>query len=63
MSVIPNPKTGDDFIDLLIVTGVSSEVIQLMAADTQRYVRSLTREEIRKYQKIYRRAKKLFCSY
>jgi len=63
MPVIPNPKTGDDFIDLLIVTGVSSEVIQLMAADTARYVRSLDREEIRAYQKIYRRAKKLFCSY
>lgn len=61
MSVIPNPRSGDPFINLLIVSGVDDETIQLMGRDIQKYVRSLTREQVREYQKIFRTAKAEYC--
>jgi hypothetical protein len=59
--VIPNPRSGDPFINLLIVSGVDDETIQLMSRDIQMYVKSLAREEIREYQKIFRDAKAEYC--
>jgi len=61
MSVIPNPRSGDPFINLLIVSGVDDKTIQLMAQDIQKYVRSLSREEVRAYQKIFRAVKAEYC--
>jgi len=61
MSVIPNPRSGDPFINLLIVSGVDDETIQLMGRDIQKYVRSLTREQVREYQRIFRTAKAEYC--
>jgi hypothetical protein len=63
MPVIPNPKTGDEFIDLLLVIGVSDETIQEMSADISRYNASLSRDQQRDRVKVYRKVKKLFCSY
>lgn len=62
MSVILNPRSGDPFINLLIVSGVDDETIQLMGRDIQTYVKSLTRVEVREYQKIFREAKKEYCA-
>tara|TARA_R110000751_G_C13609291_1_gene463188 strand:- start:492 stop:680 length:189 start_codon:yes stop_codon:yes gene_type:complete len=62
MPVIPNPRTGDEFLNLLIVSGVDEETLQLMQRDIQKYVRSLSREEIRKYQIIFRTAKAEYCN-
>ena len=61
MPVIPNPRTGDEFLNLLIVSGVNEETLQLMQRDIQRYVKSLSREEIREYQKVFRATKSLYC--
>jgi len=61
MSVIPNPRSGDPFINLLIVSGVDDETIQLMGRDIQKYVNSLTREQVREYQKVFRTAKAEYC--
>ena len=61
MSVISNPRSGDPFINLLIVSGVDDETIQLMGRDIQKYVQSLTREQIREYQVIFRTAKAEYC--
>ena len=61
MPVIPNPRTGDSFINLLIVSGVDDETIQLMGRDIQKYVQSLTRDEVREYQVIFRMAKAEYC--
>ena len=59
--VIPNPRSGDPFINLLIVSGVNDETIQLMSRDIQKYVQSLTREQVREYQRIFREAKAEYC--
>lgn len=61
--VIQNPKTGDDFIDLLVVLGVSDETIQEMSADISRYTASLSRDQQRERVKLIRKVKKLFSSY
>ncbi len=61
MPVISNPRSGDEFLNLLIVSGVSEETLQLMQRDIQKYVQSLSREEIRKYQVIFRAAKAEYC--
>lgn len=62
MPVISNPRSGDPFINLLIVSGVDDETIQLMGRDIQRYVKSLTRDQVREYQRIFRDAKKEYCA-
>jgi hypothetical protein len=59
--VIPNPRTGDEFLNLLIVSGVDEETLQLMQRDIQSYVQSLTRDQVREYQVIFRAAKKEYC--
>jgi DNA-binding ferritin-like protein (Dps family) len=59
--VIPNPRSGDPFINLLIVSGVDDETIQVMGRDIQRYVKSLTRDQVREYQRIFRDAKAEYC--
>ena len=61
MPVIPNPRSGDEFLNLLIVSGVDEETLQLMQRDIQSYVQSLSREEIREYQKVFRTAKAEYC--
>ena len=61
MPVIPNPKTGDEFLNLLIVSGVSEETLQFMQRDIQKYVQSLSRDQVREYQRIFRAAKKEYC--
>ena len=61
MRVIPNPRTGDEFLNLLIVSGVDEETLQLMQRDIQSYVQSLTRDQVREYQKIFREAKAEYC--
>ena len=61
MPVIPNPRSGDEFLNLLIVSGVDEETLQLMQRDIQKYVRSLTREQVREYQRIFRTAKAEYC--
>lgn len=60
--VIQNPKTGDNFIDLLIVLGASDETIQEMAADISRYVNSLTKEENKERIKVFRKVDRIYCS-
>jgi len=61
MPVISNPRTGDEFLNLLIVSGVDDETLQLMQRDIQSYVRSLTRDQVREYQVIFRAAKAEYC--
>jgi hypothetical protein len=61
MPVIPNPRSGDEFLNLLIVSGVNEETLQLMQRDIQKYVRSLGSVEVREYQRIFREAKAEYC--
>jgi site-specific recombinase XerD len=61
MPVISNPRTGDEFLNLLIVSGVDEETLQLMQRDIQKYVQSLSRNDIREYQRIFRTAKAEYC--
>jgi site-specific recombinase XerD len=61
MSVIFNPRTGDEFLNLLIVSGVSEETLQFMQRDIQFYVQSLSRNQVREYQRIFREAKAEYC--
>jgi hypothetical protein len=61
MPVIPNPRTGDEFLNLLIVSGVSEETLQFMQRDIQFYVQSLSRNQVREYQRIFREAKAEYC--
>jgi len=60
--VIPNPKTGDDFIDLLVVIGVDDETIQEMSADIARYTALLSRDQQRERVKLIRKVNKIYCS-
>ena len=60
--VIQNPKTGDDFIDLLVVIGVSDETIQEMSADISRYTASLSRDQQRERVKLFRKVNRIYCS-
>ena len=61
MRVIPNPRTGDEFLNLLIVSGVDEETLQLMQRDIQSYVQSLTRDQQRERIRISREAKAEYC--
>ena len=61
--VIQNPKTGDDFVDLLIVIGVSDETIQEMSADIARYTNSLSRDQQKERLKLFRKVKNIYSSY
>jgi len=58
MAIINDPRTGDDFLDLLIASGVSDKTIQQVSREIEMYVRSLTREEVREYIKISNRISK-----
>lgn len=60
--VIQNPKTGDDFIDLLVVIGIDDETIQEMSADIARYTNTLSRDQQRERVKVFRKVKKIYCS-
>lgn len=61
MSVIPNPRSGDPFINLLIVSGIDDETIQLMTRDIQKYTRRLSRTEQKERLRIFREAKAEYC--
>ena len=61
MPVISNPRTGDEFLNLLIVSGVDEETLQLMQRDIQNYVQSLSRDEQRDRIRIFREAKAEYC--
>jgi len=61
MPVISNPRSGDEFLNLLIVSGVSEETLQFMQRDIQSYVQSLSRDQVREYQRIFREAKAEYC--
>ena len=52
MPIIADPKTGDDFLDLLIASGVSEQTIRAVSRDIEMYVRSLLQDEVREYIKI-----------
>jgi hypothetical protein len=61
MPVISNPRTGDEFLNLLIVSGISEETLQLMDRDISKYVQSLTRDEQRDRIRIFRATKAEYC--
>jgi hypothetical protein len=62
MPVISNPRSGDEFLNLLIVSGVDEETLQLMQREIQSYVNSLSRDQVREYQTIFRAAKAEYCN-
>jgi len=59
--VISNPNTGDVFLDLMIVSGVTEKTLKIMSRDIEKYVRSLSKEEYREYVRIWRAAKEAYC--
>jgi len=61
MVVIPNPRSGDSFINLMLVSGITEETIQLMTRDIQMYNRSLSRSEQKERLRIFREAKAEYC--
>ena len=61
MVVIPNPRSGDPFINLMLVSGITEETIQLMTRDIQMYNRSLSRAEQKERLRIFREAKAEYC--
>ena len=61
MVVIPNPRSGDSFINLLIVSGVAEETIQLMTRDIQNYTRRLNRAEQKERLRIFTASKAEYC--
>jgi len=61
MPVVPNPRSGDPFVNLMLVSGVTEETMQLMSRDIQMYNRSLSRAEQKERLKIFREAKAEYC--
>jgi len=61
MVVIPNPRSGDPFVNLMLVSGITEETMQLMSRDIQMYNRSLSRAEQKERLRIFRKAKEEYC--
>ena len=61
MPVIQNPRTGDEFLDMLIVNGITTKTLRLMDDDIRNYHKSLSQKEQMERIRIWREAKAEYC--
>jgi hypothetical protein len=56
--LVPYADTGDDFVNELIVLGVSQQTIAQILRETSAYMRTLSSTELRERARLYRRIKR-----